>query len=263
MTDAGNIDQISNYRMYPNDPESSVYQHYYNKNTKQTLEFAKDKLSKYKSKIKTPLYISTVLQSLNNYIDPSDPDTDVPNLIHAYQTAERIRKDFPKDDALQVTGLIHDIGKFLFTFGDPDWAVVGDIHPVGCQFSSKCVYPQFFVDNPDKYDKYGIYQKHCGLDNLYMCWGHDEYLYQVLSNSQQYLPKEYMKIIRFHSFYPLHLENEYTYFLNDEDTKILPKIKKFSSYDLYSKHDTFELTQEIIDYYDELLNKFFPEPLFW
>ena len=50
----------------------------------------------------------------DNFIDPSDPDVDLPNSIHAYQTAERIRKKYPLDKQLQITGLIHDLGKVLF-----------------------------------------------------------------------------------------------------------------------------------------------------
>jgi inositol oxygenase len=51
---------------------------------------------------------------MDDFIDPSDPDLDVPNSIHAYQTAERIRKKHPEDKELQIAGLIHDLGKFYF-----------------------------------------------------------------------------------------------------------------------------------------------------
>jgi Fe-S cluster assembly ATPase SufC len=34
---------------------------------------------------------STVLDMLNNLVDESDPDLDLPNIVHAFQTAERIR----------------------------------------------------------------------------------------------------------------------------------------------------------------------------
>ena len=34
---------------------------------------------------------------MDNFIDPDDPDLDVPNSIHAYQTAERARKRYPED----------------------------------------------------------------------------------------------------------------------------------------------------------------------
>lgn len=50
---------------------------------------------------------------------------------------------------------------------------------VGCRFSDKIIYPETFVANPDYEDaiystEYGIYQPHCGLDNVMLSWGHDE-----------------------------------------------------------------------------------------
>ena len=53
------------------------------------------------------------LDKLNDLIDESDPDLDLPNIIHAFQTAERIRSDHPDDEWFQVTGLVHDLGKVI------------------------------------------------------------------------------------------------------------------------------------------------------
>ncbi|KAG7160838.1 Inositol oxygenase-like [Homarus americanus] len=50
------------------------------------------------------------LEKLNNLIDKSDPDVDIPNIVHAFQTAERIRQAHPKN-WFHLTGLIHDLGK--------------------------------------------------------------------------------------------------------------------------------------------------------
>ena len=36
-----------------------------------------------------------VLEKLNDFVDESDPDIDLPNVVHAYQTAERLREKFP------------------------------------------------------------------------------------------------------------------------------------------------------------------------
>lgn len=43
---------------------------------------------------------------------------------------------------------------------------------------------QYFKDNPDSNNaayntKKGIYDEGCGLDNVMMSWGHDEYMYLV------------------------------------------------------------------------------------
>ena len=57
--------------------------------------------------------IIEALEKLNDFIDESDPDVDVPNIVHAFQTAERIREHHPDLDWLHLTGLIHDLGKVI------------------------------------------------------------------------------------------------------------------------------------------------------
>ncbi len=125
-------------------------------------------------------------QMLNTLVDESDPDTAVGQIEHLLQTAEAIRRD-GKPDWMQVTGLVHDLGKLLCFFGaDGQWDVVGDTFVVGCKFSDKIIYPETFKENPDFYDEQlmtenGIYQPGCGLDNVMLSWGHDEYLYHICS----------------------------------------------------------------------------------
>ncbi|KAH9629798.1 hypothetical protein HF086_009925 [Spodoptera exigua] len=51
------------------------------------------------------------LIKLNELVDESDPDTDLPNIVHAFQTAERIREEHPDEDWFHLIGLIHDLGK--------------------------------------------------------------------------------------------------------------------------------------------------------
>ena len=101
------------------------------------------------------------------------------------------RLKYPELDWLHLTCLIHDLGKILLVtdesrglVGDPQWAVVGDTFPVGCRFDETIVMHDSFQHNEDtnnsKYNsKYGIYEPNCGLDNLTMSWGHDEYMYRV------------------------------------------------------------------------------------
>ena len=43
-------------------------------------------------------------------VDESDPDLDLPNIVHAFQTAERIRQEHPDKEWFQLVGLIHDLG---------------------------------------------------------------------------------------------------------------------------------------------------------
>jgi inositol oxygenase len=113
--------------------------------------------------------------------------------------------------------------------------------------------------------KYGIYQPNCGIENLMLSFGHDEYMYRVLQKSTTHkLSQKYANIIRFHSFYPWHTGGEYKHFEIESDAEIKRNVLDFNQYDLYSKQDmNFVLTCDIKDYYAKLLNVYFPEPLCW
>jgi len=93
-----------------------------------------------------------------------------------------------------------------------------------------------------------------------MSSGHDEYLYHVVKD---YLPAEALYIIRYHSFYSFHKEDEYNYLLNDYDKKMLPWLKLFQQYDLYSKANEKIDLDELRPFYEELVAEFLPEKLQW
>ena len=73
----------------------------------------------------------------------------------------------------------------------------------------------------------GMYSKGCGLRNVTMSWGHDEYLYRVLVENKTTLPDAALYIIRYHSFYPLHTGGDYHYLMDDHDKKMFKWIKMF------------------------------------
>jgi len=123
------------------------------------------------------------------------------------------------------------------------------------------------VNNPDYSDpiystKCGIYKPNCGLDNVMLSWGHDEYLYSVLKD-QSSLPEEGLAMIRYHSFYPWHRENAYSHLMNEKDTKTLEAVRAFNPYDLYSKSDEPSDVEELRPYYESLIAKFFPSVINW
>lgn len=60
---------------------------------------------------KCKMTVKEALVKLNDLVDESDPDTDLPNIVHAFQTAEKIRANHPDLDWFHLTGLIHDMGK--------------------------------------------------------------------------------------------------------------------------------------------------------
>jgi inositol oxygenase len=146
--------------------------------------------------------------------------------------------------------LIHDLGKLLFFYGaEGQWDVVGDTFPVGCAFDKRIIYPGTFKGNPDcdheiYGTKHGIYTPGCGLDNMMLSWGHDEYLYHIVKD-QSTLPDEALAMIRYHSFYPWHTGGAYHEFMNEHDYAMLAAVKAFNPYDLYSKSDDIPKPEEL------------------
>src|SRR5579884_3513514 len=169
------------FRNYQADTRPGVREFYRLNHRHQTLDFVLARKREYLPPRRRHMGIWEAMEFLNTLVDDSDPDTDLSQIEHLVQTAEAIRRDgHPRWFIL--TGLIHDLGKILCLNGEPQWAVVGDTFPVGCAFSERIVYPEFFADNPDGGDplrqtKNGVYEQGCGLRNIHLSWGHDEYLY--------------------------------------------------------------------------------------
>ena len=234
---------------------------------KQDLDFILKMKQKYSKLDNLKMTMNKALSLLDTFIDPSDPDVDEPNSIHAYQTAERIRKKYPDNKEFQIIGLIHDLGKVLFNFNEPDYAVVGDTYVVGCKLSESMVYYEHTKNHPDRNsDLLGIYNMNTGLNNLNISFGHDEYLYQVLkqNSDKHHISEKFWDVIRYHSFYPWHTGGDYYHFMNEKDKTTLNNIKKFNEFDLYSKEDIdLEITDDIKKYYDNLLNEYFKGELQW
>ena len=63
--------------------------------TNQTVEYVKSMHKKWLSFDTCQMTIMDAIIKLNDLVDESDPDVDVPNSYHAYQTAEGIRAKHP------------------------------------------------------------------------------------------------------------------------------------------------------------------------
>jgi len=250
------------FRNYDNPARDTVKEFYRLNHKYQTYEFVQEKKKDFLQFNRRELPVWEAMDFLNTLVDDSDPDIELDQLQHLLQTAEAIRAD-GHPDWFVLTGFIHDLGKVLCLFGEPQWAVVGDTFPVGCKFSDKIVYPEFFSENPDAYNdryntKYGVYEEGCGLSNVSLSWGHDEYMYQIMKD---YMPEPSLYMIRYHSFYAQHRENAYDYLLNDHDREMFEWVKKFNPYDLYSKSPTPPVLEELKPYYQELIEKYLPKTI--
>ncbi len=254
--------ETDEYRNYEDPQRDTVREFYRLNHTYQTYDFVKTKREDYLRFNKKKMPVWSAFDFLNQLVDDSDPDTDLDQFQHLLQTSEAIRAD-GHPDWMVLAGLMHDMGKVLCLFGEPQWAVVGDTFPVGCAYSDKIVYPEFFSENPDSKDaryntQYGVYKPNCGLDNVLLSWGHDEYVYQMM---KEYLPEPALYMLRYHSFYSQHRENGYDHLMSERDHKMFTWVKLFNPYDLYSKNPTPPDWNQLKGYYEALVKKYLPEEL--
>lgn len=253
---------VEEYRNYDN-PQRDTVREFYRLNHKyQTFDFVQKKRAEFLRFDKKEMPIWEAFDFLNQLVDDSDPDTDLDQLQHLLQTSEAIRRD-GHPDWMVLVGLLHDMGKVLCLFGEPQWAVVGDTFPVGCGHSDKIVYPEFFSQNPDSTNleyntKYGVYSPNCGLKNVHMSWGHDEYVYQMVKD---HVPEPGLYMLRYHSFYSQHREQAYDHLMDDHDREMFKWVDLFNPYDLYSKSPNPPDWTQLRPYYEDLVAKYLPTTL--
>lgn len=265
------VKQKEDFRNYSTGEEAIlavVKDNYYKMRTRQTVDYVQRMRRDY-LKFDKPMQVWDAMMELNAFVDLSDPDINLPNVVHLVQTAEGMRAD-GRPDWMQLVGLIHDLGKVMFLWGkDEDgtslkeqWGLVGDIFLVGCALPDTCIYAEFNEENPDMRNPayntdLGMYKPGCGLDNCLTAWGHDEYLYQVLKNHpDNKLPEEAMVMVRYHSFYPWHTGNSYGAITNERDEQYKDWVRDFNQYDLYTKSPKTYDMDEVKAYYLPLIEKY-------
>eukprot|EP00985_Skeletonema_marinoi_P013576 scaffold6752_cov91-Skeletonema_marinoi.AAC.7 len=276
------IKKEEEFRTYSiTDTSERVIQHYKDMRTNQTVKFYNRMEHKYSFEngaYRRLMTIEEAFVELENYIDASDPDMDLPNLLHLLQTAEGIR-NAGHPDWLQLVGLLHDVGKIMFLWGDgadgqdgyspkgKQWALGGDTWVVGCRIPNEAVvFPEFNPLNPDmsnsQYNtKYGMYEPNCGLDDLKFAWGHDEYMYRMLVANDCSIPREGLDMVRYHSAYPWHDKGAYRHLMKPDDYERIKWVQLFNKFDLYTKDGNNELRgekmkEQLWPYYLGLLEKY-------
>lgn len=252
------------FRDHRAEARPSVKELYRLNHERQTLAFVQEKERQYLGLDRCRMGMWEALELLDRVVDDSDPDTELSQIAHALQSAEAARRD-GQPRWFVLTALIHDAGKILCTWGEPQWAVVGDTFPVGCAFSDRVVLPELFARNPDMSDPAyrtpcGIYEAGAGLSQVHMSWGHDEYLYHVVKD---HLPIEALAMIRYHSFYAAHREGAYGHLMNEQDRRMMEWVRRFNPYDLYSKVDAPPDVERLKPFYEDLIAELLPAELRW
>lgn len=244
-----------------------IHETYKNQRSRIYFSFNKYLIKKYCC-FQTRASFWSLFSLLDDITDLSDPDTSLPNSIHALQTAEAIRCDTTRDwpEWMPLVGLIHDMGKILYLNGcDEDgtsrttqWAIVGDTFITGAPLPDSLVLPEYNSLNPDSVDGIMIYPDGCGLKNTSVAFGHDEYMYQLLVANHHKMPVEAEYIIRYHSLYAWHSSNAYDYLQDAEDAKMKKIVQEFNAFDLYTKNDALPRiwTHDLRSYYSGLVKKY-------
>jgi hypothetical protein len=147
------------FRNYKDSERQQVVQtHYRLMRENQTVEFVESMLLKYSfdcDQCRATMTIMEAFRLLETYVDSSDPDVSLPNLVHMLQTAEGIRKA-GHPDWFQLVGLLHDMGKIMFLWGGEEegqngtgegaqWALGGDTWVVGCKLPEVNVFPEVSI----------------------------------------------------------------------------------------------------------------------
>lgn len=258
-------------RDYNSDKIPEVKRHYENMRKYQSIKYYYRMFEKWTKFDKAELNLYEIFDMLDDYVDCSDPDINIPNRYHAFQTAEAMRKN-EEPEWFQLVGLIHDIGKIMVNIGGLDsdgqsnrnqWGVSGDTFILGTELPNSLVLSEY---NHNYKDVNVPYPDSIGITNVKWSWGHDEYLYLVLKNHYtnnnetiENLPPIALDIIRLHSAYVWHSEEEYTNLMKPEDITRLEWVRKFNKYDLYTKKQEYPIVD--LKYYEILFNKFIGKTL--
>ena len=136
------------FRDYGAERRASVKAFYELNHRHQCVAFVRAKRAEFGALDRRRMGVWDAIGFLDTLVDDSDPDTELSQLEHLLQTAEAIRAA-GHPEWFQLTGLLHDLGKVLCLWGEPQWAVVGDTFPVGCRFDEAVVFHEHFVANPD------------------------------------------------------------------------------------------------------------------
>ncbi len=250
------------------DKEERLHDLYRERHRNQTVEFAAIKKRWYSESSRSEMSVWQVMELLKSVQDRSKQQP-ISEARRALLFAESLHRE-GKPEWMVLTGLIANLGKVLCCFGEPQWAVVGETYPLGCDFSNEISFSEYFEENLDRKNSdysrdIGIYHGGCGLDAVLMSWGHDEYLYQILLKQKTELPSKALYLIRYHSFYSYLDKGSYPYLTSIKDIELEEDLEEFVRIERESV--ALSLTSEEIErklpYYRELVKSFLPKKLRW
>ncbi len=147
-------------------------------------------------------------------------------------------------DWVQLTALFHGVGEAVKIL-DPgqtgataesfyDWTISSRSRIVGCKIPRRAIsyFGEFLHLNADENDPRfnsdtGVYQAHCGLENVLLIWSGCEYVYHLLRYNHAALPIEAYAMLRYFLLVDWYEHHDYSSLTNDVDDDMLPFIQEF------------------------------------
>uniref|UniRef100_A0A7S4N1T4 Inositol oxygenase n=1 Tax=Odontella aurita TaxID=265563 RepID=A0A7S4N1T4_9STRA len=158
-----------------------------------------------------------------------------------FSLADAVRLDgYP--DWMQMAALVHELGRVVSIL-DPktameveatgyDWALSCRSRVVGCAPVRRASFREFHSLNPDRNDgRYntalGMYEEHCGLENVLLTWTGPEYINHMLRHNGASIPDEGFDMIRLFPLGDWHDHGEYEHLTNEDDGDARPFVSDF------------------------------------
>lgn len=114
-----------------------------------------------------------------------------------------------------------------------DWTLASRSRIVGSASPDRVSFAEFKYLNADEFElktkPEGIYEPHCGLENVVMAWTGPEYIYHMLKHNDALIPDEGLAMLRYFSLGDWHTHHEYQHVTNEDDEDVKAFVADFDS----------------------------------
>jgi inositol oxygenase len=114
-----------------------------------------------------------------------------------------------------------------------DWTICTHSRILGCKAPQNSTLSEFRCLNPDEADERyssetGVYDAHCGLENVMLLWIGSEYMHGMLKHNEVELPDEAFAVLRLFALKDWHTKQYHKILANENDIDSLPFVKDFN-----------------------------------
>jgi inositol oxygenase len=219
-------------------------QHYRKQWTKQTVDYVVSMRERYfgfnlkKMDLWTALNLA---QKMPAYRFGVERRVDAASLrTRCFRTAELFR-NAGHPDWVQLIALVYNLAGVVNLMdmvtaveseNDYDWTISSRGRVVGCTPPATVSFGEFRSLNADEQDPtynslQGMYDLHCGFDNVLLAWTGPEYMYYMLKHNEVNVPDEGLKMLRLASLYDWHTNDAYSQFATEDDEDMQPFVADF------------------------------------